>query len=66
MKLYYEDENGKRTLVKEAQTDHEIFRAIEDYSMEHGLGLIYMIHHIEKYKIYYDIGKNGCFFVVEI
>lgn len=66
MKLYYDDENGKRTFIKETESDNEIFRAIEKYCMEHGLGLIYMIHHIEKHKIYYDIGKDGCFFVVEI
>nr|WP_230973583.1 dihydroorotate dehydrogenase [Anaerostipes faecalis] len=64
--MYYKDKNGSREFVTKADSDKEIFQAIEEYSMEHGFGLIYMIHHIEKDKIYYDIGKDGCFFVVEV
>lgn len=49
----------------ETKEDKEIWRAMEKHLMEHGFGLIYMIHHIEKHKIFYDFGKEHCFFVVE-
>ncbi len=66
MKLYYMDIEGNKDFITETQRDEEVYRSIEQYCMEHGFGLIYMIHHIEKNKIYYEFGKDGCFFLVEI
>lgn len=66
MKLYYRDENNEKEFIVETQEDSEIFRNIESYSMEHDFGLIYVIHHIEKNKIYYEFGRENCFFIVEI
>ena len=65
MKLYYCDrEQGTETFIAEAQEDQEIWKAMERWLTEHGFGLIYVIHHIEKQKIYYEFGKEHCFFVV--
>lgn len=61
MKLYYCDrERGTETFIAEAQEDKEIWRAMERWLTEHGFGLIYVIHHIEKQKIYYEFGKEHC------
>ena len=65
MKLYYCDrEQGTETFIAEAQEDKEIWRAMERWLTEHGFGLIYVIHHIEEQKIYYEFGKEHCFFLV--
>ncbi|MDD4369860.1 MAG: dihydroorotate dehydrogenase [Anaerostipes sp.] len=67
MQLFFVDkEKNTSTLLVNTKEDQEIFRSIERCSMEHGLGLIYMIHHIEKNKIYYEVGSDNYYFVVEI
>lgn len=66
MKLYYKDEDGKQEFITETRSDAGIFAAIESYCTEHDYGLIYMIHHIENNKIYYEFGREGCCFIVEI
>lgn len=67
MKLYYLDqEQETEILIAETQEDKEIWRAMERYLTDHGLGMIYMIHHIEKNRVYYEIEKEHCFFMVVI
>ena len=62
MKLYYCDrEQGTETFIAEAQEDKEIWKAMERWLTEHGFGLIYVIHHIEKQKIYTNLEKNTAF-----
>lgn len=63
MKLYYCDrERGTETFIAEAQEDKEIWRAMEHWLTEHGFGLIYVIHHIEKQKDILRIWKRTLLF----